>query len=303
MKGKRLSLEMIINEVKEKTHTETKTLNGIFIDIIQSMGVSSISLKNDTKRYNFSQQGYDFWIDVLSNYTSPPYSHVRSKDYDKLPLYFIDEFMEMVKETMHNANKSDVEIQRVLQKIDDTVDYSNRRGQEALWGTFKIFFERYKNTILSRSFLRLEDRLCISKYVDQEWLSKHLECIYQNAVSLIEYFEDERLSEAQDASIDTDAEFADKILSSDYYADVMFDTDAKVLSEVEKISGMAEASTKGEISRQSHSIEKITKKQWEHQKAADVKLGVSVSQRRSYISTRHRSSEEILQEAIEELTL
>lgn len=296
----RLSLEKIINEAKGKSYTATKTLNDVFIDIIQNMGVSTSSLKGDTKRYNFSQRGYDFWIDALTHYTDPPYSYVRSQEYDKLSLSFICNFMVMVEEAMRNVNKSDDEIQRVLQKIDETVDYSNRLGYKTFFDTFKSFFEQYKIAMRAHSFLLLEDRLRISKYIDQEWLAKYLVHINGKAKVLMEYFNNERLSEAQDASYDTDTELADKILASDSCTDTMFGTDPTVRSEVEKISNMDRVNTKGEISRQSHSMETINKKQWEHQKAADKELSISVEQRRSYVLAKHRSSKEILQEAIEE---
>ena len=219
MKEKTYSLESIIQELRDQHGIETKILNTIVMEILGGMGVSTTSLKSDKGRYKFSQLGHDFWIDALTNYTEPPYCHIRERDYGKIDPQFIKKFLSMVAESMKNVQKSPDEIYTVLMEIDATVGYNQKICEELYSKEVQKFLRAYLAAMDSRHYLLLTDKICIHQYILNTVVKNHLNAILEEAMNIMEYFDNDRLSEAHMAANNMDAPLANAIIMSDEIAD------------------------------------------------------------------------------------
>ncbi len=301
MGGKSYSLEKIIEEVKSTRYYTTKSLNGIFIDIIQGMGVLPESLKCDNNRYVFSQKGHDFWVEVLSHYTEEPYTLIRSRNYEKLPFEVTRNFMTMVVETMTNAKKSSDEIQKVLIEIDNFVGYSERSILEKCSGMVEQFIISCTKELFSHSYLLWSDRCHILEYMRRICLPQGLNQIFQNILSVADYFEENRLNEARESTNCTDSHLADIILTADKDADFGFVFDSDLCEMISQLKDAEIPQTKGSISKENQIVTLIEKRRQKYRKKADKSLNLSPETRRSYNIAKHKPSKQLLEAALEEL--
>ena len=70
------SLEDILQRVRDDGNA-SKELNGIFVDILQSLGISPGALQNNNGRYIFAGEDCDFIYRILSHYTEQPFVNIR----------------------------------------------------------------------------------------------------------------------------------------------------------------------------------------------------------------------------------
>ena len=300
MENKVYSLEKIIDKVKSSNRTDTKALNGIFIDMIGAVGITADMLKTNTNRYKFSDLGVDYWVKALSQYTMSPYKDLREARYDKLSLDFIREFMDMVIDTMNNADKSSDEIEVALQRIDDTTSYTEYLYETEFKDIFSNFCKAYRIQLHLRTFLLVQDRREISEYVKEKFLSEYFDQVLQKTDSIVEFFEDERLGEAQECSTNTESQITEAIMESDASVLKSIETDECIRKEAQKISKAEENGTKGMNSKRIHAVNEIYRRKNILQKEVDESYGLKTGERKDYNLARHRPSKDILKDALEE---
>lgn len=300
MENKLYSLENIIGKVKDSNHTDTKALNGIFIDMIGAMGITADILKTDTNRYKFSDLGVDYWIKALSQYTMPPYKYLREAKYDKLSLDFIREFMDMIIDTMKNADKSSDEIEAALQRIDNITSYTAHWYETKFKDIFSDFCKEYIIQLHSRNFLLTQDRREISEYVKEKFLTEYFNQALQKTDLIVEFFEDERLNEAQECSANTEPKITEAIIESDASVYKSIEIDKNIQKEIEKMSKIEKNDTKEMNSKRIHAVNQIHRQRNVLQKETDKSFGLKNGERKDYNLARRRPSEDILKDALEE---
>ena len=183
-----VSLQKIIEQVQSDCFKETKTLNGIFVDMNAAMGVSVDSLKNDQGRYKFAETGKEFWTSALTHYTDPPYIYIRDFDYQKIPSSVIRSYMDMVVETMQIAGKPRNEIENVLLNVEDTTRYDDRLFQSKITHFTEILFRQYTDEIANAHFLLWGDRLQILGYLEKELIPMYFGGLIEQAKEIIQRY-------------------------------------------------------------------------------------------------------------------
>lgn len=166
--GEKWSFNQIFEEIQEEGGIETKTFSETARNIMGCMGILSGALKNTKGRYEFGEKGHAFWKKALANYSKEPYASIRSKNYKKVPLSVIREFMDMVVEAMGMARKTSGEIQQALLNIDNTVGYSARLSEERLRSIVIKSSQRYIDIIGKDHFMLYFDRINILNYIEEQ---------------------------------------------------------------------------------------------------------------------------------------
>nr|WP_325220681.1 hypothetical protein [uncultured Oscillibacter sp.] len=298
MEEQRWSLNQIIEEIREEDGIETKTLPETARSIMGCMGLFPSTLKDENNRYQFGEKGHDFWKKALANYSKDPYTRIRSKDYEKVPLDVIHEFMDMVVETMSILRKPSREIQTAILHIDDTVGYSAHLSKKHLLSKVEQSSLKYIDIIDKQGFLLHSDRLSILDYVENHLLPHYLDEMLEKAGELAEYFNDTRLSEVQDAALSIDSTSTEKMIAAD---DAIIESEKDDL--LEGPGNTITLSKKADISAFIAAQNKLNEEKKKQRSAIDRELDISPDERRKYDSIRYRPSKEILREALEEINM
>lgn len=292
------SLEDILQRVRDDGNA-SKELNGIFVDILQSLGISPGALQNNNGRYIFAGEDCDFIYRILSHYTEQPFVNIRKHRFQDVDLSFFEQMFGVLKRSMALSGKSFDEINVALIVMDDKIEYSRLVLQSKLRNFMDEFANKSIEKLYCANYITLDDRLTLIDYMIDQILISHANQSLPFVDDVIDYFRDERIDEASSSALDRDPIGSGRIIHAD---NQIFEAVKEALPDTpDRFIDTSATAQLGDLSKKIHAIEAYRKKQKKIQKDFDKCHNINDAGRHIDDEKYHRSSQSILKEALNEL--